>query len=276
MSTTDFTGLGLSIEPVTGVRAFDVDRFGRLTGVSFHDVWTPGENTATCHAGGYAGGLSMVAQYLSGGLLSSSDLASRPTVPVTAPKKHDVAGCGCGFYAYYDGSNDYRTDARVSAVVEGFGETVIGSRGFRAQKARIVALCIPGTARARGGWLRRWFTRHDAWNGLGAVGVVLATLGFAATVMFLLSSPHWPAAITAGLTAGFFYVARAAYLAWDDDNAPNAGNRLTVDLADKVRRNYPDVPVFTTFPAMIRAFPPDRPAEPTPDEPDFWTRKVTS
>lgn len=52
--------------------------------------------------------------------------------------------CTHGFHAYYEGSNDYgEDDERVNGVIEGYGETVVGTRGFRSMKARIVALHIP-------------------------------------------------------------------------------------------------------------------------------------
>ncbi|AKU15781.1 hypothetical protein [Luteipulveratus mongoliensis] len=63
---------------------------------------------------------------------------------------HTVAAldCKCGFYAYFDGSADYYETARdegvaLAAVIEGYGVCTTGSRGFRASKARIVALIVP-------------------------------------------------------------------------------------------------------------------------------------
>lgn len=86
------------------------------------------------------------------------------------PKEHDFATCKCGFYAFFDGSDEYsnmdrensyarmvqsmwttssstkavsaRNDsyAPVSAVIEAYGETLIGEKGFRASKAKILAL----------------------------------------------------------------------------------------------------------------------------------------
>lgn len=53
---------------------------------------------------------------------------------------HDYATCSCGFYAYLNGVNDYIQPERVVGVIEGYGETLIGKRGFRASKAKILAL----------------------------------------------------------------------------------------------------------------------------------------
>jgi hypothetical protein len=53
---------------------------------------------------------------------------------------HDFADCTCGFYAYLNGVNDYIGTGRVIGVVEGYGETLIGRRGFRSKKGKILAL----------------------------------------------------------------------------------------------------------------------------------------
>lgn len=258
MSAEEFSGLDLAIETVRGVRSFDVDALGRLTGVSYHDVWLPGENVATCHRGSdpFASALRKIsASVLApsffeyyygipgyGAPRASGGVVTIPTAPAPSLKRgwltgrtpddpapikveieptpepepepeptpeppHNMGDCGCGFYGYYDGSNDYKSGARVSAVIEGYGETVIGTRGFRAQKARILALCIrepkPG-------------------------------------------KPY------------------------------KAGKHLTPAAASRVRRNYPDVPSYTSFADMVADFPIDRSWEPSPaTDPDFWTRKAT-
>lgn len=54
--------------------------------------------------------------------------------------RHDHANCTCGFYAYLNGINGYQSNCHVIGVIEGYGETTIGTRGFRAQKAKILAL----------------------------------------------------------------------------------------------------------------------------------------
>lgn len=59
--------------------------------------------------------------------------------------EHTLAGlnCGCGFYAYFDGRNDYMSRGYVAALIEGYGVCTVGSAGFRASKARLVALIEP-------------------------------------------------------------------------------------------------------------------------------------
>lgn len=112
-----FSGKEFAIGVARGARSFKVDRLGRLTGIHYTQVWTPGENHSECRA------------------------------EARAHKEGDFAEkCRCGFYGYYDGSNDFHADGTVSGVIEGYGEAVLGSRGFRVTKARIVALTIADDA----------------------------------------------------------------------------------------------------------------------------------
>lgn len=178
MSNESEFGLALGIGVVTGARSFRIDALGRLTGVTYQQVWTPGENQAECRAqkpikGGvyhgaevpkyatraaYEDAASVTFEvqdptatpimYSSNGSTYGSFSVRMVTVPKTHPvvdepvDEHGIAKCGHGFYGYYDGSNDYYTEGYVSGVVEGYGEVIIGTRGFRCMKARIVALSI--------------------------------------------------------------------------------------------------------------------------------------
>jgi hypothetical protein len=123
----EFAGLGFSINPVRGARCFGVTEDGRLTGVIFKQaIWRAGVNTAGCLTyPGFA-------------------MTHRVGSSYQVPPAHEFAACHCGFYAYADGSNDYNDNPRdVQGVIEGTGETVVGSRGFRTMKARILALAVP-------------------------------------------------------------------------------------------------------------------------------------
>lgn len=179
MSVEEFSGIGFAPGVVRGVRSFHIDKLGRLTGVVHHQVWRPGENGAECRKeedpyprgitiNGVLGSLGATYSFVPStwgmGTPSSSPatiqvipdakvgqqslpaVVSEPSGPVPKPP-HKFGDCTCGFYGYYDGSNDYRDEDRVNGVVEGYGETVIGTRGFRAMKARIVALHIPDSVR---------------------------------------------------------------------------------------------------------------------------------
>ena len=119
-----------AIELVRGTRAFNLDETGWLRGVTYPYSWYPEENVALCLRQAQKG---------------KWELNPKP--------EHSVAKCthgvGHGFYAYFNGSNTYSHPliGRPEAVIEGYGTglhaTVIGSKGFRAGKARIIALFFP-------------------------------------------------------------------------------------------------------------------------------------
>ena len=125
--------LPLAAGSVTGVRLWHVDMTsaeavmngtpvrveGLLTGV-FGGVWRRGENVAVC--GGGQG---------------------------PPPCHHDLVpapGCGCGFWAYwalrYAWRCDYYWRGEVIGVIQGYGRTRIGTRGYRCGKARILGLHV--------------------------------------------------------------------------------------------------------------------------------------
>jgi hypothetical protein len=206
--------------------------------------------------------------------------------------KHEMANCRCGFYGYYDGSDDFKRDATVSAVVEGYGEVLIGTRGFRASKARVLALCIPEAAAVepkkpkRTLPLVRWFAKHDSW-GSTAFAVGLAGLLFwgIGAVVDASQGTLLEAGILGPLALLFGYLGLTAFLSLDYDDSRRADSfvravreiigTLSPEMIAKIRRNYPDVPIFTSFESMITEYPPDTGIEPNPDtDPNFWERNT--
>ena len=163
---SDFSDRPFHVGSLVGLRAFKVDSLGRLVGPSQGGVFKPGENEAECKKD--RPGSSMTLNY--GGYVSATNYyysqpwtwLSAPTAPeITAaasslseeavePReslkpKHVVggSGCGCGYYAYFDGLNDYMVTGRIAAVVEGYGNYMLGTRGFRSAKARLLGLIAP-------------------------------------------------------------------------------------------------------------------------------------
>ena len=105
----------LVVEKVYGLRAFRPSDDGVLLPVSIMGkasgfIWKPGENIATC-------------------------------------SKHEMAptkGCKCGLYGMIDGSNDYfQPGYTIQGIIEASGRLVVGTKGFKAQKAKVVALVQP-------------------------------------------------------------------------------------------------------------------------------------
>lgn len=106
---------------VRGLRWWSVTAYRDTYGLNgMWGLWTPGENVAVCRKQDY-GGVGLHYE----------------------PAPHEP--CSCGFYAYWrphpsplQGSSPLI----MSGVVEGYGRTLIGGKGFRAQKTRIVALAL--------------------------------------------------------------------------------------------------------------------------------------
>lgn len=125
-----------SIGSLTGLRAFLINDKGGLTGVAYRDLYSPEVNTAVCHVEPWWTPETIPACYL-------------PYIK----DGHDFIGinCTCGFHAFFDGTNDYLHDPngpmwseyRIAGIIEGWGKYVVGPRGFRAEKARILALITP-------------------------------------------------------------------------------------------------------------------------------------
>jgi hypothetical protein len=134
MTDEEFAGLDFGVGVVRGARSFRVTTDGELTGIVYHQVWAPGENLAICRRTPLFETVWTV----------NADGFNIPTVvPDTRYQSlpDTMTSCKHGFYAYYDGSNNFRQTGNFCAgVIEGYGEVVIGTRGFRAMKARIVAL----------------------------------------------------------------------------------------------------------------------------------------
>lgn len=139
------SGVPFHVGVVRGLRSFDVRSDGVLTGrVQRTHPWQAGENVAV-----HVGSLRPVMTTYSAGPRPFLDYAF-------VEKDHQIAalGCVCGFYAYFGATDAYRLVGRtVTGIIEGYGHVTAGSLGFRAERARIVALVNPTPWWARGATL---------------------------------------------------------------------------------------------------------------------------
>lgn len=296
---SEFGGLPLVAGSARGVRAFEVDVLGRLRGVTHAQTWTPGDNEAECKRPVISREKFDEVQQMDYRLVSNGVVVnSGPSFRIEGDP-HDLADptCTCGFYAYTDAGKDhYEAKGRVTGVVEGFGATTVGTHGFRASKARLVAICVerepepevaadpaPSAAQKARRTQRR----------LAVAGGSFALIGVAAC----LWTSNWLAALSAAIwvaihVLGFKYPSAGnaerpepefRYAMGGHISTPR-GIRIRTSVpevdkpevdVEKVRRNYPDVPFYTSRAEMLRDFPPDRGEELTPDnDPEFWTRSA--
>jgi hypothetical protein len=110
-----FSGKEVPLVPggLRGYREWTVTADG-LRAVNFGYIWGPGVNVARC-----------MGRWITPG----------------PPMRHEApdAGCACGLYARYELVG---CSLNATGVIEASGRVILGTRGFRAEKAKIVALCI--------------------------------------------------------------------------------------------------------------------------------------
>lgn len=163
---------------VLGMRSWGIDNLGRLHGVTHAEVWTPGENVAVCkktHEIPCPNPVAPRDRLRPGGTVSAVEpkkkrgkrkgyettlapwemeilygtpggLRGRCGDPACYNGVHVVdsahrfdPNCECGFWAYDE--HTFTAHGDITGIIEGYGKTTIGTRGFRCEKARIAALC---------------------------------------------------------------------------------------------------------------------------------------
>jgi hypothetical protein len=123
-----FSGTEPLVGEIVGLRTFRIDDSGLLLPLYSHGAWYDGANTAEC----------------------APPTGHHPRRPHAVPDPD----CECGFYAYGSAAvaARNRNSRYVQAVVSCWGGVVAGTKGFRAEHARIDALWIGPSAPP---WLRK-------------------------------------------------------------------------------------------------------------------------
>jgi hypothetical protein len=124
----EFSGTELLVGEIVGLRTFRIDDCGLLLPLYSDGAWYDGTNTAVC----------------------APPTGHHPRGPHAVP----ADDCECGFYAYGTAAAAARNrhTRYVQAVVSCWGGVVAGTRGVRAEHARIDALWISPDAPD---WLRK-------------------------------------------------------------------------------------------------------------------------
>jgi hypothetical protein len=132
----EFSGTEPLVGEIAGLRTFRIDEAGLLLPLFSDGAWYDGTNTAVC----------------------APPTGHHPRGPHAVPADE----CECGFYAYGTAAAAARNrnTRYVQAVVACWGGVVAGTKGLRAEHARIEALWISPDAP---GWLRsRVATRYPS------------------------------------------------------------------------------------------------------------------
>ena len=296
---SDFSGRDLYVGTIRGRRTWDIDSLGRLVGVTHPVVWVPGENVARHNDSPSTGPhLHFGSRLLSTAPINTPDAAPRralanyasPMVIATGLSEHDFSECtSCGFYAYYDDEARWSTPGPISGVIEGYGTVHCGTHGFRAEKAKIVALCVEteeeeGEDSGNLGYrFGKFFYEYD---GAAALAVFFFLSIFTGLLTAGIAGPlSW----WAGTLLGLLVLAPAAkIIAWNVDSGrfldprwmtgplrAEPERKLTDEQVQLIRRNYSDVPFYTSRDAMHHDFPADLPEPLSPEtDPEFWTRRA--
>jgi hypothetical protein len=124
----EFSGTELLVGEIVGLRTFRIDDGGLLLPLYSDGAWYDGTNTAIC----------------------APPTGHHPRGPHAVP----ADDCECGFYAYGSAAAaaQNRHTRYVKAIVSCWGGVVAGTRGIRAEHARIDAIWISPSAP---GWLRK-------------------------------------------------------------------------------------------------------------------------
>ena len=230
---------------------------------------------------------------------------------------HSPAACdSCGFHGFTEpDARDYERHygPSVVGVIEGYGKLTHGKRGFRAEKAKIVGLLDPSGANtaaagrtrfARAMW---WLARHPGVRMFWMFVALFVVVGNAFAGRFDVV----PDAVTVAvaLALGTLLIGNAVFSVippsrvvkkWGPPGADWLPNRRRpyyepaddareddpvkrAEMAERfelVKRNYPDVEIFTSREEMTKKFgvaPVPPPPPPTPFTTDgFWSLPVES
>jgi len=133
----EFGAAELTIGSIRGYRSWRLTVDGRLKALHQSGIWMPGENTAVCNGYPTAEQVPTV---------EGEHYTETHRKRETWRMNHEMSDCAHGFYAYFSpGKLDQAVTTAtpvINGVIEGYGEVLVGSKGFRATKARILAASI--------------------------------------------------------------------------------------------------------------------------------------
>jgi hypothetical protein len=193
------------------IRSWDVQSDGTLTAVANGYAWSPGVNRAEC----FHTRLNRLLGF------RGYDYEA---------KRHSLADCTCGFYAYY--TPLHMPLGAVRGVVRYSGECVLGTKGVRAEKAEIVALIrpwLPADLRLRIAVAVPCFVAFFVALSFSSWNPILFVALYAAMMLFIFST----------MTFGFFHHTDVPF--------------------SRVRARYPDAKVYPSILLAVLFHRPRRP-----------------
>lgn len=285
----EFDGCPLVAGTVRVVRRFRVDELGRLRSPQQGTVWRPGDNTAECridqNVGQYriAPGGTVQVNIGAGRWVTYGGASVTAGTVTHRQAQHSMGSCKCGYYAYSDGHDaaEYGGPDTVAAVVEGWGDVLLGTRGFRAQHAKVLAVTIPGqdappTRLLAANDVKSWRPYGFGWVWLASAFAEAAYGG----VKYATGEPFWWVFLVLALVLTFIAF-RSSHGERERREKLRRMRSMAVTTFEPppeavvaaFRANYPDVAVYSSYGAMVADFPPDPGDRPSPaNDPAFWER----
>lgn len=228
---------------ITGLRTWSINPGrGTLYGVSHSEyVWAPGVNT--CECGGWASYATFYVPPLTGGTINQrfGPFWSGGVSPTSNAKPGRCLRktCGCGFWAYHNGS--IYPHGNIAGVISAWGKTTIGSKGFRSEYAKILALYVP----------KRWkLPRLSKWRAI----LYYTSLVYLATAFCLnLALGNF---LMAAVDAVALTVSGALFVILCYGSHDWSFSMLSANGVRELKRNYPDVKFYNDYDKMVHDFPP--------------------
>lgn len=265
---SDFNDRLFCMGSLVGVRSFGVDALGRLVGPAQGGVFKPGDNEAGCNRATLPSHVAeeyrKAIQAMSYTIAGATGMGF-PTGYRIEGAPHEVASkeCHCGYYAYFDeGGNPHHNEGNVLGLIEGYGVTTVGSRGFRSAKAKLVALIGEPVKQPVRYWRSPWLWIY-----------FVCFLGNLIVALLAVTKTEWQQfGINGGATTFAAIFMRQQFRRVRRNTASS-----TSYLPERTRALYPDVPVYPSLAAALAEHPLTPPPSPSPEtHADFWDLKVSS
>lgn len=248
-----WAGRSFGFEPLRGLRSWHVGDSGILTSGFDGFAWTPGDNEAHCN------------RKVTRGELSDRLGTDRTNWPGAGDQSflqfaakalgHDMVTCSCGFHALTDESQIgyYRGHGNVIGLLEGYGEVVEGTQGFRASRGRVVALVAPGGIQAPLRGIDAWRKR---WDGLPKWRIVAMFVLYALLAFHMTTIPFFSADAIAYGVLTYQVMKRGTMMLIAALPGVEARRQWPGDLpVDKIKEHYPGVKLYDSVAAMLAAHP---------------------
>jgi len=157
--------------------------------------------------------------------------------------KHVVGqkDCSCGFYAYFENTNNKHTaPGDIEAIIRGYGTTTLGRKGFRSEKADLIALVRPEPISARFKKIPRKYEYKLAKLIHHSIIILSMALGVIMILQLQLNFLALGAYLLVIFLANFLLVPLSFKLVNMVVEPP------VIDF-DILKQNYPNVPVFDSM-----------------------------